>query len=160
VSAAELLATLRARGVEVRAAGDRLRFRPVAAVTADDLTALRTHKPAPLALLVDLDELERDGTAARLRAIAATLTRGEHERLRAEAAAGDRLAELMVAVLAAPRERVEVLRCPCGGIVWAPDSSGRRERCAACGAWSPCSLGVDIPRDTDRPPAGATREEE
>jgi hypothetical protein len=101
VSAAELLAALRTRGVEVRAAGDRLRFRPVTAVTADDLTALRAHKPALLALLADLEALERDGTAAQLRAVAATLTAAEHQRLVAEAAAGDRLAQLVVAVLAA-----------------------------------------------------------
>jgi hypothetical protein len=46
--------------------------------------------------------LERDGTATQLRAIAATLTPEEHQRLRAEAAAGDRLAALMVGVLAVP----------------------------------------------------------
>ena len=152
MSAAELLATLSARGVEVRAVGDRLRFRPVAAVTADEVTALRTHKPALLALLADVDELERDGTAARLRAIARTLTAEEHQRLAAEAATGDRLAQLMVAVLAAPRARVEVLRCPCGGIAWEPDGSGVRERCTACGAWSPCSVGVaDTQTETDWP---------
>jgi hypothetical protein len=54
-------------------------------------------------LAADLEELERDGTAARLRAVAATLTVEEHHRLAAEAEAGDRLAELMVAVLATPR---------------------------------------------------------
>jgi hypothetical protein len=90
----------------------------------------------------DLEQLERDGTAARLRAIAATLTAEEHQRLAAEAATGDRLAELMVAVLATPRARVEVLRCRCGGIAWEPDPSGVRERCTACGAWSPCSVVV------------------
>jgi hypothetical protein len=87
----------------------------------------------------DLEALERDGTGAQLRAIAATLTAEEHQRLAVEAATGDRLAELMVAVLATPRARVEVLRCRCGGIAWDPDPSGVRERCAACGAWSPCS---------------------
>src|SRR5262249_45561480 len=33
-----------------------------------------------------------------------------------------------------------VLRCRCGGSAWAPDPSGSGERCAACGAWSPCSV--------------------
>jgi hypothetical protein len=91
------------------------------------------------AFLSDLEALEHDGTAAGLRAMAAALTSEEHERLRAEAAAGDRLAELMVDVLAAPRAHVEVLRCPCGGIAWDPDPRGSGEHCAACGAWSPCS---------------------
>jgi hypothetical protein len=102
VTAAELLGALRTRGVELRAAGDRLRFRPVAAVPPDELAALRAHKPALLALLADLEQLERDGTAAKLRAIATTLTPEEHERLRAEATAGDRLAEMILVVLAAP----------------------------------------------------------
>ena len=100
MSAAELLEALRTRGVELRAAGDRLRFRPVAAVTTDELEALRAHKAAVLALLADVNKLERDGMAARLRAVAATLTSAEHERLAVEAATGDRLAELAVAVLA------------------------------------------------------------
>lgn len=88
------------------------------------------------ALLADLRALERDGTAAKLRAIAATLTPDEHERLRAEAAAGDRLA-----VLATPPEgAVAVLRCTCGGVEWHPDPAGAGERCVACGAWSPMSV--------------------
>jgi hypothetical protein len=48
--------------------------------------------------LADLEELEHDGTAAKLRAIAATLTPPEHDRLVAEAA-GDRLAELVQAAV-------------------------------------------------------------
>jgi len=92
------------------------------------------------ALRTDLDELERDGGAQTLRAVAATLTPAEHQRLAAEAAAGDRLAALMVAVVAAPRERVEVVRCLCGGDRWAPDAGGMGERCTDCGAWSPCSV--------------------
>lgn len=92
--------------------------------------------------------------------VAEDLTPEEQQRLAAEAAAGDRLAELMVGVLATAGDRVEVLRCRCGGIAWDPDPSGLRERCAACGTWSPCSVGIEDTReDTDRPPAGATREE-
>ena len=100
---------------------------------ADERRVLRT----------DLETLEGDGTAEELRAFAATLAREEHERLAAEAAAGERLAELMVAVLAPPHAPVVVLRCLCGGLAWDPDPSGMRERCATCGAWSPCS--ADIP---------------
>jgi hypothetical protein len=74
-----------------------------------------------------------------LRAIATTLTAAEHHRLAAEAAGGDRLAALMVGVLAAPRARVAVLRCRCGGSAWDPDPSGVRERCIECNAWSPIS---------------------
>jgi hypothetical protein len=59
-------------------------------------------RPSAIALpLADLGLLEGDGTAAQLRAIAATLTAEEHRRLAAEAATGDRLAQLVVAVLAA-----------------------------------------------------------
>jgi hypothetical protein len=53
-------------------------------------------------LLTDLEQLERDGTAAQLRAIAASLAADERHRLGAEAAAGDRLAILVQAVLATP----------------------------------------------------------
>jgi hypothetical protein len=101
VNAAELLAALRTRGVELRVAGERLRFRPVAAVTTDELEALRAHKAAVLTLLADLAELERDGTAAKLRAIARTLISEEHaQRLAAEAAAGDQLAQLILQAVA------------------------------------------------------------
>jgi len=51
MSAAELVGALRTRGVELVAAGDRLPFRPVAAVTPDELTALRAQKAAILSLL-------------------------------------------------------------------------------------------------------------
>jgi hypothetical protein len=58
-------------------------------------------------LLADVvDELERDGTAAQLRAIAATLTPEEHERLAAEAATGDRLAELAAIPRTSPASTV------------------------------------------------------
>jgi len=91
------------------------------------------------ALLADLEQLERDGTAAKLRAVAATLTPDEHERLRGEAASGDRLAELVMAVLATPLEGPVVLRCTCGGTAWWPEPDGKAERCIACGEWSPWS---------------------
>jgi hypothetical protein len=73
---------------------------PAGALTAADLATLRAHQPALLALLADLEQLARDGTAARLRAIAATLTPDEHHRLAGEAGTDDRLAELLQAVLA------------------------------------------------------------
>ena len=87
--------------------------------------------------LAALEELEREGTATKLRMIAEGLTPEEHERLRAEAAMGDRLAKLLTAVLDMPT----VVRClACGGDRWRPDPSGIAERCAACGAWSPISM--------------------
>ena len=48
-------------------------------------------------------ELERDGTAEKLRAVA--ITPEENVRLRAEAAAGDHLAEIITAVLATTEGR-------------------------------------------------------
>jgi hypothetical protein len=95
VTAGELLADLGARGLRVWNQGTELRV-------ASDRAAITTHKPALLALLADLAEFERDGTAEKLRAITATLTAEEHQRLAAEAASGDRLAALMQAVLASP----------------------------------------------------------
>ena len=52
-------------------------------------------------LLADLEALERDGSAAKLRAIASTLTSEEHaRRLAAEAAAGDQLTQLILQAVA------------------------------------------------------------
>jgi len=145
MTAPTVLADLARRGIIVRRADDPAHLTVDAlegTLTAADVAVIRGHKPALLALLADLDELERDGTAARLRAIGGTLTPEERDCLAAEVATGDRLAALLVAVLATPPERVEVLRCRCGGIAWNPDPSGVRERCAACGALSPCSIGA------------------
>src|SRR5262249_32717103 len=36
----------------------------------------------------------------------------------------------------------EVLRCRCGGTRWRPEPDRTGERCVACGAWSPNSLGA------------------
>jgi hypothetical protein len=44
MTAVELVSALRARGVELVAAGDRLRFRPSEAVTSEEREALRCHK--------------------------------------------------------------------------------------------------------------------
>lgn len=67
-----LLADLRALGVELVAAGDRLRFRPAAVVTDDIRAALRAHKPTLLALLASTaappDPLDH-GTVVRLLAM-------------------------------------------------------------------------------------------
>jgi hypothetical protein len=51
VTPALLVETLRARGVVLRAVGDRLRVRPATAVTPDELEALRQFKPEVMALL-------------------------------------------------------------------------------------------------------------
>jgi hypothetical protein len=99
LTAAALIADLRARGLQLRA---EFHLVPRRLLTDADRAALRAYKPAVLAFLADLEALERDGTAAQLRAVAATLSAEEHERLAAEAAAGDRLAELVMAVLAPP----------------------------------------------------------
>lgn len=47
----DVLNELRARGVELRAQGNRLRFRPVDRVTPDLLARLREHKAELLAIL-------------------------------------------------------------------------------------------------------------
>src|SRR5215475_9767901 len=95
---------------------------------------------ATVPLLADLEQLERDGMAGRLREIATTLTTAEHERLQAEVAAGDSLAQIITAVLATPLEGPVVLRCVCGGTAWWPEPDGKAERCIACGEWSPVSM--------------------
>jgi hypothetical protein len=102
MTATELLTDLRTRGVRLWGEGGGLNVAPRARLADSDRAAITAHKSALLTLLADLEALERDGTAATLRAIATTLTREEHQRLRAEAAAGDRLAELVTAVLAVP----------------------------------------------------------
>jgi hypothetical protein len=45
-----LLATLKARGVHLEVVGDRLRWRPREAVTAEEREILTRHKPELLAL--------------------------------------------------------------------------------------------------------------
>lgn len=62
MTAPALLATLRARGVEVVAAGDRLRYRPADAVPEDLVAAMRACKAELLALLC-ASEPERLGSA-------------------------------------------------------------------------------------------------
>jgi hypothetical protein len=73
-------------------------------------TRVAEHTRLPLAAV--LEELDRDGTAAQLRAVAATLTPEEHDRLAAEAAEGDRLAQLVVAVLASIPRTEALVRMP------------------------------------------------
>jgi hypothetical protein len=51
VTPANLIARLRARGVELVATRDRLRFRPADWLTADELAALRAHKAKILTIL-------------------------------------------------------------------------------------------------------------
>jgi hypothetical protein len=50
-AAAELLATLQARGVTLEPRGDKLRLRPADRLSPEDLDRLRALKPAILALL-------------------------------------------------------------------------------------------------------------
>jgi hypothetical protein len=100
MSPGALVAALAARGIALRRHERELGVAPRRLLTDADRTALRVGKADVLALLDDLEALERDGTAERLRAIAATLTPDERHRLAAEAAEGDRLAELVEAALA------------------------------------------------------------
>jgi hypothetical protein len=51
VTAAALVERLQARGVELRVDGDRLRLRPAGAISADEVEAIKRHKPAILRLL-------------------------------------------------------------------------------------------------------------
>lgn len=51
MGAESVLAELRSCGVELRVAGDRLRFRPAEAVSPELLDKLRTYKPEVLRLL-------------------------------------------------------------------------------------------------------------
>jgi hypothetical protein len=103
MTAGALVADLAARGVVLRRCGLELRAAPRRLLTDPDRMALRAAKADVVAVLTDLEELERDGTAAKLRAIAATLTPEEREGLAADAtnpSKRDRLAELVVALLA------------------------------------------------------------
>ncbi len=50
-TAAVLLADLKGRGIELRAEGERLRFRPVAAMTPELAARVKAHKGELLALL-------------------------------------------------------------------------------------------------------------
>lgn len=51
MTASDLLSDLRARGVELVAAGDRIRFRPADALTDADRAALRDHRAEIIVLL-------------------------------------------------------------------------------------------------------------
>ena len=51
MTAVSLLESLRARGVHLRAVGDRIRYKPVSALSTADLDALRQHKAEVLRLL-------------------------------------------------------------------------------------------------------------
>jgi hypothetical protein len=99
VTPPEMLASLRARGIELATAGDRLRVRPAGMLTEADREVLMAMKPVLLALLDPVTP----GDRTRLRTRYSELTPEERDRLAAEAAAGDRLAQLVTdAVLCAP----------------------------------------------------------
>lgn len=69
IEARSVLADLRARGVSLRAVGDRLRFRPSAAVSAELRERIVANKPDLLALLERFEEraaiMEYDGGLPR-----------------------------------------------------------------------------------------------
>lgn len=52
MTAVVLVESLRARGVHLRAEGDKIRFRPASALTSEDLAALRSLKAEVMSLLV------------------------------------------------------------------------------------------------------------
>jgi hypothetical protein len=58
VTAADLVERLQARGIVLRVTGDRLRLRPADAVSADEVEALKHHKPEILRLLTPPPSLE------------------------------------------------------------------------------------------------------
>lgn len=60
---AALLAELTALGIELQAHGDRLRFRPQSAMTAELVARARVHKPVLLALLANTKTPAGDATA-------------------------------------------------------------------------------------------------
>jgi hypothetical protein len=106
MTATELLTDLRARGLRLWGEDGGLHVAPRARLLEGDRAAITAQKPALLALLTDVEALEHNGTTARLRVVAEGLTPDEHHRLAAEAATGDRLAKLVLAVLAS-RPRTE-----------------------------------------------------
>jgi hypothetical protein len=57
---AVLVQALRARGVTLRADGDRLKVRPASAVTPDEVEALKRHKAEVLALLAPAQDIALD----------------------------------------------------------------------------------------------------
>lgn len=61
---AALLAELTALGVELQAHGDRLRFRPRSAMTAELVARVKVHKPGLLVLLADTTTKTPAGGAA------------------------------------------------------------------------------------------------
>ena len=61
MSAAAVLSELRRRGVELVAAGGRLRFRPVQAVSPDLVEQMRAHKAELLAILAGGERLDTAG---------------------------------------------------------------------------------------------------
>ena len=99
--AAALLAALEARGVRLMAVGQTLRVdAPRGVLTTADREALLAHKAAVLAAL------RAEASRASTTEMSASLTAAERDRLAAEAAGGDRLAQLVVEATACSPEPV------------------------------------------------------
>jgi len=62
-----LLAELTALGIELQAHGERLRFRPQTAMTAELVARVKVHKPGLLALLADTETPTGDAAGAGFR---------------------------------------------------------------------------------------------
>jgi hypothetical protein len=107
-----------------------------------DLTEDGPHLALPDLPDTPIEAVDGD-TRAFLFRVYDRLTSDEQASLVREAAAGDRLAEVVTAELAKRLEGVVVLGCSCSGIAWHPEPDRAGERRASCGAWSPVSLGVE-----------------
>ncbi|MDM8008116.1 MAG: hypothetical protein QUV05_18405 [Phycisphaerae bacterium] len=67
-AAIELLADLGRRGIEMKADGEQLRYRPIRAMTPDLAEQVKAHKPALLAIVAgDVSQITPDDLPACLR---------------------------------------------------------------------------------------------
>jgi hypothetical protein len=130
MTAVELVRNLQARGIELAPAGDRVRFRPGDAVTAEERDALRAHKVEVLALLVGPSPASTDPAAVALRVAAF------RDQLRTWQSNGQSSAP----VLRLP-DLPAVTRGHCVGCGEAL-ADGRTWRCAACVAALETVLGL------------------
>ena len=102
MTARGLLSDLRAQGVRLRVQGEALAVdAPTGALAEADWSALTAEKTGLVELLEALVELEADGTAAGIRTTWGGLPATDRGRLQDEAASGDRLADLILAVVEA-----------------------------------------------------------
>jgi hypothetical protein len=131
MTATQLFAALAARGIEMVAESDRLRFRPIDRLTPADWAALRDHKE-------DLLQLVRSGAAGSAH-VRATVNDAENEFYWANLFDKDR------AYLLEPRRYPEPCQY-CGG---------RLRHHALCGELKRWELAGLLPQPADRSHAGS-----